>query len=72
MGIFPSDKPKYLVLVMLDEPQKEQGATAATAGLNAAPVAGNIIARIAPLLGVEPRINLPTAQSMLQLRNAAN
>lgn len=72
MGIFPSDKPKYLVLVMLDEPQKEQGAAAATAGLNAAPVAGKIIARIAPLLGVEPRTNLPTAQSMLQLRNAAN
>ena len=72
MGIFPSDKPKYLVLVMLDEPQREQGAAAATAGLNAAPVAGKIIARIAPLLGVEPRTNLPTAQSMLQLRNAAN
>jgi cell division protein FtsI (penicillin-binding protein 3) len=72
MGIFPSDKPRYLVLVMLDEPQKEQGAAAATAGLNAAPVAGKIIARIAPLLGVEPRTNLPTAQSMLSLRNAAN
>jgi cell division protein FtsI (penicillin-binding protein 3) len=72
MGIFPADKPKYLVLVMLDEPQKEQGAAAATAGLNAAPVAGKIIARIAPLLGVEPRTNLPTAQSMLSLRNAAN
>lgn len=72
MGVFPSDKPRYLVLVMLDEPQKEHGAAAATAGLNAAPVAGKIIARIAPLLGVEPRMNLPTAQSMLQLRNAAN
>ncbi len=72
MGIFPADKPKYLVLVMLDEPQKEQGAAAATAGLNAAPVAGKIIARIAPLLGVEPRTNLPAAQSMLSLRNAAN
>jgi cell division protein FtsI (penicillin-binding protein 3) len=72
MGVFPSDKPRYLVLVMLDEPQKEQGAAAATAGLNAAPVAGKIIARIAPLLGVEPRTNLPTAQSMLSLRNAAN
>ncbi len=72
MGIFPSDKPRYLVLVMLDEPQREQGAAAATAGLNAAPVAGKIIARIAPLLGLEPRTNLPTAQSMLQLRNAAN
>jgi cell division protein FtsI (penicillin-binding protein 3) len=72
MGVFPSDKPRYLVLVMLDEPKREEGAAAATAGLNAAPIAGKIIARIAPLLGVEPRINLPTAQSMLQLRNAAN
>jgi cell division protein FtsI (penicillin-binding protein 3) len=72
MGIFPSDKPRYLVLVMLDEPKREEGATAATAGLNAAPIAGKIIQRIAPLLGVEPRTNLPTAQTMLQLRNAAN
>ncbi|MBX3522661.1 MAG: penicillin-binding protein 2 [Xanthobacteraceae bacterium] len=72
MGIFPADKPRYLVMVMLDEPQKVEGAAAATAGLNATPVAGKIIQRIAPLLGVEPRINLPTAQSMLQLRNAAN
>ncbi len=72
MGIFPSDKPRYLVLVMLDEPQKEAGAAAATAGLNVAPAAAKIIARIAPLLGVEPRQNLPTAQSMLSVRNAAN
>jgi cell division protein FtsI (penicillin-binding protein 3) len=72
MGIFPSDKPRYLVLVMLDEPKREEGASAATAGLNAAPIAGKIIQRIAPLLGVEPRTNLPTAQNMLQLRNAAN
>ncbi|MBX3521116.1 MAG: penicillin-binding protein 2 [Xanthobacteraceae bacterium] len=72
MGIFPADKPRYLVMVMLDEPQKVEGAAAATAGLNSTPVAGKIIQRIAPLLGVEPRTNLPTAQSMLQLRNAAN
>lgn len=72
MGIFPADKPRYLLLVMLDEPQKEAGAAAATAGLNAAPAAGKIIARIAPLLGVEPRQNLPAAQNMLAIRNAAN
>jgi cell division protein FtsI (penicillin-binding protein 3) len=72
MGIFPSDKPKYLVLVMLVEPKREQGAAAATSGLNAAPTAGRIIARIAPLLGVEPRFNLPNAQSILAVRNAAN
>jgi cell division protein FtsI (penicillin-binding protein 3) len=72
MGIFPADKPRYLLLVMLDEPQKEAGAAAATAGLNAAPAAGKIIARIAPLLGVEPRQNLPAARNMLAIRNAAN
>ncbi|MCW5680794.1 MAG: penicillin-binding protein 2 [Xanthobacteraceae bacterium] len=72
MGVFPSDKPRYLVLVMLDEPKKEAGAPAATAGLNAAPVAGRIIQRIAPLLGVEPRQNLPAAQSLLSTRNASN
>lgn len=55
LAAFPMDAPKYLVLVVIDEPKPEKAGTAATAGLNAAPVAGNIIRRIAPMLGVEPR-----------------
>jgi cell division protein FtsI (penicillin-binding protein 3) len=53
---FPTDAPEYLVLVMLDEPQRVAATHfQATAGMNAAPTAGKIIERIGPILGVAPR-----------------
>jgi len=55
IAAFPMDAPRYLVLVVLDEPKSERPGIGATAGLNTAPVAGNIIRRIAPMLGVEPK-----------------
>lgn len=55
IGAFPMDKPKYLVLVMLDDPKSlPETYGFATAGWNAVPTAGKIIERIAPMLGVEP------------------
>ena len=55
IGAFPMDKPKYLLLVMLDEPKPTPETYGfATSGWNAVPVAGLIIERIAPMLGVEP------------------
>lgn len=70
MGVFPCDEPRYLVLVMIDEP-KNVGHS--TAGLNAAPTTGQIIARIGPLLDVKPRRDLPTADQLLTVsRRAAN
>jgi cell division protein FtsI (penicillin-binding protein 3) len=74
MGTFPSDKPRYLLLVMLDEPQATPETHGyATSGYNAVPTAGKIIARIAPLLGLKPRLDLPTAERLLTLqRQAAN
>lgn len=50
---FPIEQPRYVVFVLLDEPHgtKETGGLA-LAGLTAAPLAGRIISRIAPLLGV--------------------
>jgi cell division protein FtsI (penicillin-binding protein 3) len=55
-AVFPIDAPRYLVFVMLDEPHgtKETGGFA-LAGYTAAPAAGRIISRIAPLLGVPQR-----------------
>lgn len=55
VGAFPMDNPRYLVLVMIDEPkpQPETGAWA-TGSVVAAPVTGRIIARLGPLLGVAP------------------
>ena len=56
LSTFPTDAPEYLVLVMLDEPQRvAELSNQATAGVNAAPTAGKIIERIAPILGVAPR-----------------
>ncbi len=58
LAAFPTDEPKYIVLVMLDEPQKvPETHNVATAGMNAAPTAGRVIARIAPILNVKPRID---------------
>ena len=57
LATFPTDAPEYAVLVMLDEPQRvAESHHEATAGVNAAPTAGKIIQRIAPILGVPPRL----------------
>ncbi|QIB33456.1 peptidoglycan D,D-transpeptidase FtsI family protein [Ancylobacter pratisalsi] len=66
ISAFPMDDPQYLVLVMLDEPQAVEGTYGyATAGWNAAPTTAHIIQRIAPMLGIMPRKDLPTAESIL-------
>jgi len=52
-GVFPIDDPKYLVFVMLGEPHgTKDSAGLALAGWTAAPLAGRVIARIAPMLGM--------------------
>ena len=55
VGAFPSDAPRYVVLVVMDEPRgTKETAGFATAGWNAAPTVGTIVAKIAPMLGVFP------------------
>ncbi len=55
IGAFPMDDPKYLILVMLDEPKPTPDTYGfATAGWTAVPTAAKIIERIAPMLGVMP------------------
>jgi cell division protein FtsI (penicillin-binding protein 3) len=57
LSAFPTDAPEYVVLVMLDEPQRVAAShNEATAGVNAAPTAGRIIKRVAPILGVAPKL----------------
>jgi cell division protein FtsI (penicillin-binding protein 3) len=52
-GVFPIDNPRYLVFVMLDEPHGTKATFGlALAGHTAAPLAGAVIARIAPILGM--------------------
>ena len=52
---FPMDRPRYVVVTMLDEPK---GTTASsfqrTAAWNAAPIVGKLVPRIGPMLGVMP------------------
>jgi cell division protein FtsI (penicillin-binding protein 3) len=57
LGAFPMEAPRYVTLVLLFEPQGtgETGGRI-TAGVNAAPVTGRIVERIAPLLRVLPRL----------------
>jgi cell division protein FtsI (penicillin-binding protein 3) len=54
-GVFPMDEPRYVIVVMLDEPKATPetfGFT--TAGWNVAPVVSRTVGRIAPMLGVRP------------------
>lgn len=54
VGVFPMSAPRYVVLVMLDEPKGTKETFGfATAGWTAAPVVGQVIERASPLLGVE-------------------
>jgi len=65
-AVLPADQPRYLLLIMLDEPQATpdtHGFT--TSGWNAVPVGGAVISRIAPLLGLEPRFDLPPADKLI-------
>ncbi|WP_342641932.1 peptidoglycan D,D-transpeptidase FtsI family protein [Rhodoligotrophos ferricapiens] len=55
---FPMEKPRYLVFVLLDEPQAlKETYGFRTSGWNAVPTGGKIIERIAPLLDVTPKFD---------------
>jgi cell division protein FtsI (penicillin-binding protein 3) len=65
-AILPADSPKYQLLIMLDEPQPlKETYGFITSGWNAVPTGGAVIARIAPLLGVEPRFDLPPPDRLI-------
>jgi cell division protein FtsI (penicillin-binding protein 3) len=52
---FPMDKPRYVVVAMLDEPKAVAASSyQRTAAWNAAPIVGRLVPRIGPLLGVFP------------------
>ncbi|MFC0243828.1 peptidoglycan D,D-transpeptidase FtsI family protein [Rhodopseudomonas telluris] len=65
-AVLPADNPQFQVLVMLDEPKAlPETHGFITSGWNAVPTGGNVIARIAPLLGIEPRFDLPPPDRLI-------
>jgi cell division protein FtsI (penicillin-binding protein 3) len=65
-AIVPADNPQFQVLVMLDEPKPlPETHGFITSGWNAVPTGGKVIARIAPLLGIEPRFDLPPSDRLI-------
>ena len=66
MAAFPIDDPKYIVLVCVDEPAPTKSKYGFTAGMNAAPMAGEIIRRAAPALGVAPKFGDNSAAALLE------
>ena len=68
-AIFPAHAPKYVLIVTLDEPTvhayREERRTA---GWTAVPVAAEMVARVAPLLGMRPDIE-PGSAAAITLAN---
>jgi cell division protein FtsI (penicillin-binding protein 3) len=60
IGAFPMHAPRYAVYVMVDEPKPNARSHGfATAGWVAAPAAGMVVSRIAPILGLLPEPATP-------------
>jgi cell division protein FtsI (penicillin-binding protein 3) len=52
---FPMDRPRYVVIAMLDEPKGTAASSyQRTAAWNAAPIVGRLVPRVGPMLGVMP------------------
>lgn len=55
VGTFPSDEPRYVVYIMVDEPQGTKASYGyATGGWVAAPAVKNVIASMVSILGIAP------------------
>ena len=54
-SIFPLDKPRYAMMILVDNPHTEPGQGGHTAGWNAGEATGRIISRVAPMLGNQPK-----------------
>ncbi|POR56966.1 peptidoglycan D,D-transpeptidase FtsI family protein [Bosea psychrotolerans] len=71
-AITPSDKPRFLFLAIYDEPKgyAESGGYS-TAAWNAGVTTGKLIERAAPILGLAPRFDPPTAPFPLMAKLGA-
>ncbi len=68
IGAFPMYAPRFAVYVMVDEPTPNARSHGfATAGWVAAPAAGMVISRIAPILGMLPEPSTPEIQRAIAM-----
>jgi cell division protein FtsI (penicillin-binding protein 3) len=61
-AVFPASRPQFVVLVVLDEAQPRTGER--TAAYTSASIAGQVIARAAPLLDVQPVLDASTTEAL--------
>ncbi|WP_417319587.1 peptidoglycan D,D-transpeptidase FtsI family protein [Emcibacter sp.] len=71
IGAFPMDNPRYVVFAMLDEPRgTEETFYMASGGWTAAPLVGEVVRQIGPLLGVLPKMRRKPRYENLILTSA--
>ncbi|WP_339767664.1 penicillin-binding protein 2 [uncultured Pseudosulfitobacter sp.] len=69
-SMFPSNDPKYVLIVSLDEPVETSGdKPRRTAGWTTVPVAAEMVRRLAPLLGLRPTVE-PTTLADITLTSS--
>lgn len=69
-SVFPTNAPKYVLIVSLDEPVETSGTEPRrTAGWTAVPVGAEIIRRAAPLLGMRPELEQVSEAEVIRVRN---
>ena len=62
-GVFPASNPKYVMLVVVDDPKGNKSTYGfATGGWIAAPVVARVVQRMAPMLGMEPQTSANDAR----------
>ncbi|WP_177202247.1 penicillin-binding protein 2 [Methylobacterium sp. ap11] len=73
MAAAPMDKPKYLFVTVMDEPQPvaAESGPYATAAYNSGVVTGRTIARVAPILGLPPQFEPPAKPFPLMVKLGA-
>jgi cell division protein FtsI (penicillin-binding protein 3) len=54
LAAFPIDNPQYMVMTFIDEPKSGERGGGTISAFTALPIARDIIARAAPILGVQP------------------
>jgi len=64
---FPMDNPKYAMVILVDEPKRENEQTGTTAGWNAGEITGRVVQRIAPALGIMPNFSEISEEALVPI-----